>query len=138
MKRRFVLPLVFGLVAMGLAALAAPASATRHSAGTIKVTRVHAIPASQVTPAVGSLLDQKDIADLAIEDLRKWSCWDVADQVTQAVLDSGLLYPPQSNILQTEVAVAVKVAETLFARGRWSEARSAILRRSAKTGFSRK
>ena len=41
----------------------------------------------------------------------------VADQVTQAELDSGLLYPPQSNILQTEVAVAVKVAEIIFARG---------------------
>ena len=40
----------------------------------------------------------------------------VADQVTQAELDSGLLYPPQSNILETEVAVAVKVAETIFAR----------------------
>jgi malate dehydrogenase (oxaloacetate-decarboxylating)(NADP+) len=40
----------------------------------------------------------------------------VADQVTGAELDSGLLYPPQSNILQTEVAVAVKVAETIFAR----------------------
>jgi malate dehydrogenase (oxaloacetate-decarboxylating)(NADP+) len=41
----------------------------------------------------------------------------VADQVTQAELDSGLLYPPQSAILQTEVAVAVKVAETIFNRG---------------------
>ena len=41
----------------------------------------------------------------------------VADQVTPAELSSGLLYPPQSNILQTEVAVAVKVAETIFARG---------------------
>jgi malate dehydrogenase (oxaloacetate-decarboxylating)(NADP+) len=41
----------------------------------------------------------------------------VADQVTQAELDSGLLYPPQSNILPTEIAVAVKVAETIFARG---------------------
>jgi malate dehydrogenase (oxaloacetate-decarboxylating)(NADP+) len=41
----------------------------------------------------------------------------VADQVTQAELDSGLLYPPQSNILTTEVAVAVKVAETIFAGG---------------------
>ena len=40
----------------------------------------------------------------------------VADQVTQAELDSGLLYPPQSHILETEVAVAVKVAETIFAR----------------------
>ncbi|MEA2609074.1 MAG: hypothetical protein QOJ75_1317 [Chloroflexota bacterium] len=41
----------------------------------------------------------------------------VADQVTQVELDSGLLYPPQSDILRTEVAVAVKVAETIFARG---------------------
>jgi malate dehydrogenase (oxaloacetate-decarboxylating)(NADP+) len=41
----------------------------------------------------------------------------VAEQVTQAELDSGLLYPPQSNILQTEVGVAVKVAENIFARG---------------------
>jgi malate dehydrogenase (oxaloacetate-decarboxylating)(NADP+) len=41
----------------------------------------------------------------------------VADQVTQDELDAGLLYPPQSNILPTEVAVAVKVAETIFARG---------------------
>jgi malate dehydrogenase (oxaloacetate-decarboxylating)(NADP+) len=41
----------------------------------------------------------------------------VADQVTQAELDSGLLYPPQSTILGTEVAVAVKVAETVFNRG---------------------
>jgi malate dehydrogenase (oxaloacetate-decarboxylating)(NADP+) len=39
-----------------------------------------------------------------------------ADQVTQAELDSGLLYPPQSNILETEVTVAIKVAETIFAR----------------------
>jgi malate dehydrogenase (oxaloacetate-decarboxylating)(NADP+) len=41
----------------------------------------------------------------------------VADQVTEAELDSGLLYPPQSTILQTEVAVAVRVAETIFNRG---------------------
>src|SRR5262249_52806362 len=41
----------------------------------------------------------------------------VADQVTQPELDSGSLYPPQSNILPTEIAVAVKVAETIFNRG---------------------
>jgi malate dehydrogenase (oxaloacetate-decarboxylating)(NADP+) len=41
----------------------------------------------------------------------------VADQVTQAELDSGLLYPPQNTILETELAVAVKVAETIFKRG---------------------
>ena len=41
----------------------------------------------------------------------------VAGQVTEAELDAGLLYPPQSTILQTEIAVAVKVTETIFARG---------------------
>ena len=41
----------------------------------------------------------------------------VADQVTRAELDSGLLYPPQSNILQTEIATAVKVCEVIFDRG---------------------
>jgi malate dehydrogenase (oxaloacetate-decarboxylating)(NADP+) len=41
----------------------------------------------------------------------------VAEQVTQAELDSSLLYPPQSEILSTEIAVAVKVAEHIFARG---------------------
>jgi hypothetical protein len=30
---------------------------------------------------VALLLGQKDIADLAVEDLRKWGCWDLADRV---------------------------------------------------------
>jgi hypothetical protein len=30
---------------------------------------------------VAQLLGQGDIADLAVEDLRKWQCWDMADQV---------------------------------------------------------
>jgi malate dehydrogenase (oxaloacetate-decarboxylating)(NADP+) len=41
----------------------------------------------------------------------------VAEQVTAAELDSGLLYPPQSNILDTEMHAAVTVAEAIFARG---------------------
>jgi hypothetical protein len=43
--------------------------------------RPDVVPVKQVIPAVCSLLDQKDIADLAVEDLRKWSQWDVADRV---------------------------------------------------------
>jgi hypothetical protein len=35
--------------------------------------------------AVCTLLEQSDIADLAIEDLRKWHCWDRADQVLAVV-----------------------------------------------------
>jgi hypothetical protein len=34
-----------------------------------------------VVLAVCLLLEQNDIADLAIEDLRKWNCWDMADRV---------------------------------------------------------
>lgn len=40
----------------------------------------------------------------------------VANQVTSAQLASGLLYPPQSDILGTEIAVATRVAETIFDR----------------------
>jgi hypothetical protein len=39
------------------------------------------VPKPDLMAAVVTLLDQKDIADLAIEDLRKWECWSVADQV---------------------------------------------------------
>jgi hypothetical protein len=34
-----------------------------------------------IAGAVTALLGQTDIADLAIDDLRKWGCWDLADQV---------------------------------------------------------
>jgi len=43
--------------------------------------RPDVIPSAQVTPAVVSLLEQKDIADLAIEDLRKWSSWSETDRI---------------------------------------------------------
>jgi malate dehydrogenase (oxaloacetate-decarboxylating)(NADP+) len=41
----------------------------------------------------------------------------VADEVTPTELDSGLLYPSQRDILATEIAVAVKVADNIFERG---------------------
>jgi malate dehydrogenase (oxaloacetate-decarboxylating)(NADP+) len=41
----------------------------------------------------------------------------LAEQVTQAQLESGLLYPPQTNILETEIANAVRVCEVIFERG---------------------
>src|SRR5580704_2797983 len=40
----------------------------------------------------------------------------VADQVTQAEFDVGLIYPPQSAILDTELHAAQRVAEVIFAR----------------------
>jgi malate dehydrogenase (oxaloacetate-decarboxylating)(NADP+) len=41
----------------------------------------------------------------------------VADQVTKQQLDQGMLYPPQSNILETELYTATMVAELIFERG---------------------
>jgi malate dehydrogenase (oxaloacetate-decarboxylating)(NADP+) len=41
----------------------------------------------------------------------------VAEQVTQAELDTGLLYPPQSQILETELKTARRVMEVIFDRG---------------------
>jgi malate dehydrogenase (oxaloacetate-decarboxylating)(NADP+) len=40
----------------------------------------------------------------------------VAEQVTQAELDTGLIYPPQSTIFKTEIYAAVHVAEVIFKR----------------------
>jgi malate dehydrogenase (oxaloacetate-decarboxylating)(NADP+) len=40
----------------------------------------------------------------------------VAEQVTQANLDMGLIYPPQSDILNTSLHVAAKVAKLIFDR----------------------
>jgi malate dehydrogenase (oxaloacetate-decarboxylating)(NADP+) len=40
----------------------------------------------------------------------------VAEQVTQADLDVGLTYPPQSEILKTQIHAAQRVAEVIFAR----------------------
>ena len=41
----------------------------------------------------------------------------VSEQVTQAELDDGLIYPPQSAIFKTELYAAERVAEVIFARG---------------------
>src|SRR5262249_19091356 len=38
----------------------------------------------------------------------------LADQVTPGQLQQGLLYPPQSNILETEIKVAARVAKVVF------------------------
>ena len=47
----------------------------------------------------------------------------VADQVTPAELDSGLLYPPQTSILNTEIATAEQVCKVIFDRGLAGEER---------------
>jgi len=52
----------------------------------------------------------------------------LADQVTRNELEAGLLYPPQTGILKTEVAIALKVAEVIFDRGLASVGRPKDLR----------
>jgi hypothetical protein len=44
-------------------------------------TRTDVIEKKEVIAAVSLLLDQPDIADLPIDDLRKWRCWDLTDRV---------------------------------------------------------
>jgi malate dehydrogenase (oxaloacetate-decarboxylating)(NADP+) len=41
----------------------------------------------------------------------------VAEQVTQDELDSGLIYPPQSQILNASLRTATKIAEYIFEQG---------------------
>lgn len=41
----------------------------------------------------------------------------VADQVPLALLEQGLLYPLQSNILETEIGTAARIAELIFDLG---------------------
>jgi hypothetical protein len=39
------------------------------------------VPHKTLKEGVVDLLEQSDISDLAIEDLRKWQCWDTADRI---------------------------------------------------------
>jgi hypothetical protein len=44
-------------------------------------SRPDVVSHAQVVESVALLLDQPDIADLAVEDLRKWGCWDMTDTI---------------------------------------------------------
>jgi hypothetical protein len=44
-------------------------------------SRADLIGHKELAEGVAALLEQTDIADLAIDDLRKWGCWDMADRV---------------------------------------------------------
>jgi malate dehydrogenase (oxaloacetate-decarboxylating)(NADP+) len=45
------------------------------------------------------------------------SAYAVADQVTAQQLDLGMLFPPQSNILETEIKTAARIARLVFDEG---------------------
>jgi malate dehydrogenase (oxaloacetate-decarboxylating)(NADP+) len=51
-----------------------------------------------------------------------------ADQVSQAERDMGMLFPPQSDILETEITTATGVAEHIFDRGQATVDRPADIR----------
>jgi malate dehydrogenase (oxaloacetate-decarboxylating)(NADP+) len=69
-----------------------------------------------IFPAVGMAIyatQAKRVTDeMFIEAARS-----VAEQVTQENLDMGLIYPPQSDILNASLHVAEKVAGLIFERG---------------------
>jgi DNA-binding ferritin-like protein (Dps family) len=44
-------------------------------------THIGHVPAEEILEAVAKLLEQGDIADLAIEDLRKWKQWQFTDKI---------------------------------------------------------
>jgi hypothetical protein len=43
--------------------------------------RTDLVSQKDIAESAAQLITQKDIADLAIEDLRKWKCWEVADRI---------------------------------------------------------
>lgn len=43
--------------------------------------RADVISKKEIVETVTTLIDQDDIADLAIEDLRKWECWTLTDRI---------------------------------------------------------
>jgi malate dehydrogenase (oxaloacetate-decarboxylating)(NADP+) len=69
-----------------------------------------------IFPAVGMAIyatqAKRVTDDMFIEAARA-----VADQVTPEQLKQGLLYPPQSNILETEIKTAARVAKVVFNSG---------------------
>jgi len=69
-----------------------------------------------IFPAVG-LAIYATRARLVTDEMFIAAAQAVADQVSEEEIHSGLLYPPQSNILQTEITTAERVAKVIFDRG---------------------
>jgi malate dehydrogenase (oxaloacetate-decarboxylating)(NADP+) len=69
-----------------------------------------------IFPAVGLAIYATQ-ARLVTDEMFIAAAQAVADQVTDDEIRSGLLYPPQSNILETEITTAERVAQVIFDRG---------------------
>jgi malate dehydrogenase (oxaloacetate-decarboxylating)(NADP+) len=66
-----------------------------------------------IFPAVGMAIYATQ-ARRVTDEMFIESAYALADQVTPGQLKQGLLYPPQSNILETEIKVAARVAKVVF------------------------
>src|SRR5580658_859994 len=69
-----------------------------------------------IFPAIG-LAVYATRADRVTDEMFIAAARAVADKVTPEELEVGLIYPPQSSILETELYAAERVAEVVFARG---------------------
>jgi malate dehydrogenase (oxaloacetate-decarboxylating)(NADP+) len=68
-----------------------------------------------IFPALGLAIYATE-AQRVTDEMFLCAATSVAEQVTQANLDMGLIYPPQSDILNTSIQVATKLAELIFER----------------------
>jgi malate dehydrogenase (oxaloacetate-decarboxylating)(NADP+) len=69
-----------------------------------------------IFPALGMAIYATE-AKRVTDEMFLCAATSVAEQVTQANLDTGLIYPPQSSILNASVHVAERVASLIFDRG---------------------
>jgi malate dehydrogenase (oxaloacetate-decarboxylating)(NADP+) len=69
-----------------------------------------------IFPAVGMAIYATN-AERATDDMFIEAAHAVADQVTPEQLKLGMLFPPQSNILEVEVRTAARVAKLIFDAG---------------------
>jgi malate dehydrogenase (oxaloacetate-decarboxylating)(NADP+) len=69
-----------------------------------------------IFPAVGMAIYATE-AKRVIDDMFIEAAKAVADQVPDTLLKQGLLYPLQSNILETEIKTAARVAKLVFDSG---------------------
>jgi malate dehydrogenase (oxaloacetate-decarboxylating)(NADP+) len=69
-----------------------------------------------IFPAVGMAIFATQ-ASRVTDEMFTEAAGGVADQVPDGLLKQGLLYPPQSNILETEIQTAARVAKLVFDAG---------------------
>jgi hypothetical protein len=90
--------------------------------------RTDVVDKKDVETGVSSLLDQDDIADLAIEDLRKWGCWEQTDRILELYGKKSHDIPIiRRNILRFALQSPEKKAAEFVAERRKQDAKSVEL-----------